>query len=413
MSTAHQDHLLIFEPESRGHPLEWLVHLLRYASGHRLPIAITLAIPRELVDRLDGWGGRMPGLRFQPLSEREERLCMHRNLSVSGMARWWVMRRHMRRAQAGWGLALGIDHLSLPLALGFGFSGGRMAGILFRPSTHYPELFQGEESLGERLRNLRKRILYRLMLVNPALVRVLSLDPYFLRYANGPRSGKLLALPDPAPEPACRRDTNGRSATMLPQGRMVMLLFGVLTERKGLVPLLKALAMLPPEAASGMAVLLAGRVDPPMRETVETLRRQVEAARPELWLRIDDRELPEADLAALVDGADVVLAPYQRFVGSSGVLLWAARAGKPVITQSYGLLGQYVRDYGLGLVCDTIDPGALAACMMLALEQGAAGLADPQGMASFVRERTPENFAATIFAQIAGAAPCAQMQDTD
>src|SRR5689334_10597915 len=118
MSTADPEHLLIFEPESRGHPREWLVHLLRYASGRRLPIEITLAIPRDLARRLGDWDGCMPGrLRFQPLSEREERLCMHRNLSVSGMARWWVMRSHMRRARAGRGLALGIDHLSLPLAL--------------------------------------------------------------------------------------------------------------------------------------------------------------------------------------------------------------------------------------------------------------------------------------------------------
>jgi glycosyltransferase involved in cell wall biosynthesis len=397
MTAADEGHLLIFEPESRGHPREWLVHLLRYASGHGLPVDITLAIPRELVHRLDGWGERMAGrLRFQPLTEREERLYMHANLSVSGMARWWVMRRHMRRAGAGRGLALGMDHLSLPLALGLGFAGGRMEGILFRPSIHYPALFHGRRSTGERLRDFRKRILYRLMLWNPALVRVLSLDPYFLSLPGGVSSRKLLALPDPAPRPP---QVNGHGPPALPRGRTVMLLFGVLTERKGLIPLLNALAMLPAEAASGLAVLLAGRVDPPVRETVEALRRRVEAERPEVWLRIDDREVQDADLAALVGRADVILAPYQRFVGSSGVLLWAAGAGKPVITQAYGLLGRYVRDYGLGLVCDTTDPRALAASLMLALEQGGAALADPEGMASFVRERSPERFAGMIFAQ--------------
>lgn len=397
MTAADPGHLLIFEPESRGHPREWLAHLLSYALGHGLPMDITLAVPRDLVRRLDGWGDRMGGrLRFQPLTEREERLCMHANLSVSGMARWWVMRRHMRRAGAGRGLALGMDHLSLPLALGLGFAGARMEGILFRPSIHYPALFHGRQSAGERLRDFRKRILYRLMLRNPALVRVLSLDPYFVGLPGGVSSRKLLALPDPAPRPP---QMNGHGAPGLPRDRTVMLLFGVLTERKGLIPLLTALALLPAETAANLAVLLSGRVDPALRGTVAALRRRVEAARPEIWLRIDDREVPDADLAALVARADVILAPYQRFVGSSGVLLWAAGAGKPVITQAYGLLGRYVRDYGLGLVCDTTDPRALAASLMLALEQGGAALADPDGMASFVRERSPERFAGTIFAQ--------------
>jgi hypothetical protein len=195
--------LLIFEPASRGHPREWLVHLLRYAANQRLPVQITLAVPAELAARLKEWECRLPPgrLQFQALSERERRLCMHRNLSVSGMARWWTMRRHMRRARATRGLALGIDHLSLPLALGLGFSGAKVTGILFRPSTHYPHLFHEKQRLSECVRNLRKQMLYRLMLINPALAEVLSLDPYFLHHTGGVSSPKLRALPDPVPQP--------------------------------------------------------------------------------------------------------------------------------------------------------------------------------------------------------------------
>ena len=58
--------------------------------------------------------------------------------------------------------------------------------------------------------------------------------------------------------------------------------------------------------------------------------------------------------------SDVVLAPYQRFVGSSGVLMWAARAGRPVLAQEFGLVGRLTRDHRLGAVADSSDPAHLA-----------------------------------------------------
>ena len=78
------------------------------------------------------------------------------------------------------------------------------------------------------------------------------------------------------------------------------------------------------------------------------------------------RWLGDGEIAGLVRWSDVVLAPYQRFVGSSGVLLWAAAAGRPVITQDRGLLGELTRRHGLGTAVDTTDPAALAAAVAAA-----------------------------------------------
>lgn len=293
---------------------------------------------------------------------------------------------------------MAIDLLSLPLALGFGLGGARISGILFRPSVHYSALGPYAPTRSERLRDWRKGVLYRRMLRNPALARVLSLDPFFAAYARDhyPKGEKVQALPDPALLPAeptsAARDVQG----FVPDGRIGFLLFGYLAERKGPLVVLDALNRLPRSIASQVAVLFAGRIDPVLRERIGQLRAELAAGRPELWLRIEDRRLNERELAALVRRSDVVLAPYQRFVGSSGVLLWAARAGRPVLAQEYGLVGRMTRDHGLGLTVDSSDPGELARKIVHMVEQGPANFLDRPTAQRLVNTQTPQRFAALV-----------------
>jgi glycosyltransferase involved in cell wall biosynthesis len=324
-------------------------------------------------------------------------MCTHRRLAVSGVARWWVMRRHLRRSGARRGFFLSIDHLSLPLAFGLGVGGARLSGILFRPSVHYGVLGSYLPTRAERLRDLRKALLYRLMLRNAAVETVLSLDPYFPGYAMSHYAGgeKVQALPDPAhaaSDPVATEEFAG----YVPPGRIGLLLFGHLTRRKGLLELLTALRRLEPRTAGRLAVVLAGRVDPDIRDELEARRRMLINAQPTLRLQIADRRLDSAEIDSLIGRSSVVLAPYQRFVGSSGVLLWAARAGRPVLTQDFGLIGRLTRDYGLGLAIDCSDPACLAFAIECIVENGARTLFDPAGARRFVASRTPARFAAMV-----------------
>jgi hypothetical protein len=150
--------------------------------------------------------------------------------------------------------------------------------------------------------------------------------------------------------------------------------------------------------ARRVAVRFAGRVDPQIRDAIETRRELLTRERPEAWLQIDDRRLGEAELDALVCESAVVLAPYQRFVGSSGVLLWAARAGRPVLAQAFGLVGRLTRDHHLGLVADSSDASSLAAQIVRMVEDGPQSFIDPSSAASFVASRTPQLFASKVMA---------------
>jgi glycosyltransferase involved in cell wall biosynthesis len=145
-----------------------------------------------------------------------------------------------------------------------------------------------------------------------------------------------------------------------------------------------------------MDVTIAGRVDPALRAGVSDHVRRIRDNQPALNLVLHDRWIAAPELEAMVGASDVVLAPYQRFVGSSGVLLWAARAGLPILTQDFGLLGRLVRDHGLGLVADTMRPESLAAVIARMVTGGPRRFIDLQSARSFAARRTPHDFASAV-----------------
>lgn len=397
-------HLLIFEPDVDGHQREWLQHLIRFAAtmGERYVVwfVVDPRLYRDLAKQVaDALQSHVKLLSLHPL---EKRLCSHRSLAVSGFARWWTMRRYLRQTGAEAGHFLSLDLLSLPLALGLSMNGCRLCGILFRPSVHYSALGPYRPTLREWIRDFRKVILYRLMLLNRALRVVLTLDSYFANYAAHRYRGgwKVCALPDPAHPPVNGMPEDSRLAELLPANRICFVLFGFLTERKGVLALLEAARLLPSEIAGRVAILLAGKVDREIGEMVTELRRRLAVERPELWLHLENRWLTSGEIDALIRRTDAVLAPYQRFVGSSGVLLWAARANKPVLTQNYGLLGRLVQDHGLGLAVDATDCNVLAESIERMARQGPETFINRRSAQNFVAERMPQHFAAMVFASL-------------
>jgi len=391
--------MVILEPDVEGHPQEWLQHLMEFIAGRDVGAPVWLVTPEKLCRAL---AKAMPSsaigrVRLVTLSMSEHRLCTHPRLWVSAFARLATMRRHLRRTGARSGFFLSLDLLSLPLALGLGVGGKSISGILFRPSVHYAAFGSYRPSITEKLRDLRKDIFYRLMLRNSALATVLSLDPFFpahaaARYAHGT---KVQSLSDPA-HPPSGSDAHPSPPDFTPPGKVGFLLFGYLTERKGPLALLEALALLEPHIAARVAVLFAGRVDPALREALALRHRALLARHPEIWLRIEDRRLDAPELGALIRRSDVVLAPYQRFVGSSGVLLWAAREGRPVLAQEYGLVGRLTREHHLGHVVDSGSPSSLAVEITRMVDQGPESFIDKHAAQAYAAAHSPHDFASAV-----------------
>lgn len=404
--------VLVFEPEHGGHHPAY-VHMLaiwltRRAHNLRVSFAVTddLRERLRLEDRFEF--GESPLIDVRPIAAAAARTCYQGPLSQRSLARMRLINALVRDTGAGHVVSTYLDSLQLSLALGLRPPlGATISGILFRPSVHSIYSQQNGVNFRERVRDKRKLIMYRLMLRNPSLTRVMSLDPYFVPYASSTfrTSARIVAIPDPVVEsPAVAEfaDVGADLRKCISEERATFTLFGSLTERKGVLQVLDALHRLPAKTRAKVRVVLAGRIDPAIATQVHDIARSLQniSANAE-YLRIVDRLLTTAELSWLVRESSVILAPYQRFVGSSGVLAWAAAHRRPVIAQEYGLVGALVRDHRLGLAINTSDPNRIAAAVMqLADARSREMIAADARCSEFLCGRTADDFATAVFAGI-------------
>ncbi len=110
--------------------------------------------------------------------------------------------------------------------------------------------------------------------------------------------------------------------------------------------------------------------------------------------------LSEDELVREVNACDVVLAPYPDHVGVSGVLLWAAAAGKPIITQKTGWIGHVVRKEQLGFVCQSCSCIELADTMMYASDRAILGYFEASRLKLFSSGHSLDEFYEAIVAKL-------------
>jgi glycosyltransferase involved in cell wall biosynthesis len=291
-----------------------------------------------------------------------------------------------------------LDHAQLALASGLRFPFPvRISGILFHPTLHY----RSHESFSPRsyLQGLRKRLILRAIARNPHLDTVFTLDSTAVPSL---RSIGLdaVALPDPVVQDHLggRTPRQMREHFAMEPGRRVLLLFGSLTARKGVLQTLEALTLLETAEARRIALLMAGPLESAMRPSVEAL---VAKARSRgIQVIQHDAYIQNEAVQSFVEAADLVLAPYQRHFGSSAVLIRAALAGRPVLSQEFGLMGANVRAHGLGQAVDTARPPAIASAVSGFLKDPALGF-DTEVARKYAHANTPELFCRTIINRLA------------
>jgi glycosyltransferase involved in cell wall biosynthesis len=175
---------------------------------------------------------------------------------------------------------------------------------------------------------------------------------------------------------------SGRSAQGSPVERAgdrpVILTWGLLGLGKGIEWGIEALSRLK-DLVPRPVYVIAGQTHPRVIEREgERYRRQLRSAAEKLGVGddvvFDDRYLDARDLHHLIRGADVVLLPYDSVEQvTSGVLIEAVAAGRPVVSSSFPHAVELLSD-GAGLLVERQNPGEIAAAVRRVLTE--PGLAE-------------------------------------
>jgi glycosyltransferase involved in cell wall biosynthesis len=393
-------HILVFNDSTmQGHNNEHIQHLVNYWCESDFQGKLDIAVvPRFLNSRSQlAEAIRAGAKKGVGVAALDERAGLNHGQFLGFLTTGRLLRACVERVRPDKCLLTALDGMRLPLALGlrFDFPVG-FGAIYFRPTFHYRQCGFTIDNR-DWFRALHQKGILALAARNRHLQTIFCLDPYSVPAVKKLARGiRVLPLADPVDIPAAQFDVAAvRKSLGIQDERLLLLLFGVLTARKGTYQLLEALNLLSEPDSRKLCVVLAGKIAQGEDTLIGSKIAEIAASRP-IQIIVRNEHVPESQLDRLFAAADLVLAPYQRHVGNSGVLVRAAAAGVPILTQDYGLLGELVRRWRLGFAVDTSRPAEIAAAIRRMVAAGSHVSFDPAQAQSFASANASRRFASTI-----------------
>jgi glycosyltransferase involved in cell wall biosynthesis len=343
-------------------------------------------------------------VKFVSMTTEEQRwLGSARPSLVKAFVQYQLILRYARKLGATQGLLMHFDSCQIPLVLGLPLP-CPFYGVYFTPTLHYSQFSNYFPTEKERRQHLRERIFLSRLFTHRQFKKLFCLDPNAVNFINQQFRGssKVVYMPDPVEKipPAESAVDELKIKLGIEPDRKVLLAFGTLADgRKGTRQFLEALNLLKPELCQKICVLLVGE---PFAQGQATL---------ELWLAPVRQTLPvqvvtqfgyivESEVPPYFQLSDIVMAPYQKHPGMSGIVLQAAAARKPILSSNYGLMGELIKQYGLGVAVDTIDIGEIARGLTRLLSEPLTDLCSFEGMNALTELNSPQKFASAIFQNI-------------
>lgn len=408
--------LALFEFGSWGHIPNYLRLIFEYWNRHEELGILHAVLGGELVNNHPAIFeslniGANERIRISQITSEEEKVVrrfnvMERdpNLATSEMSNkylfmWSLIQSHLAKIEPHHALFLTLDEFMLPLCAGLR-SATDFSGIFFRPFFQYQDAWaEATPSVGH-LRALPGRLLLNRFLRHPQLRYTFCIDATVAKSIGDKVTCQLVYLPDPVRIPA--KDVTPeeirelRRQLGIPGDKRVFLFFGDITERKGLWNLFDAIPKLSDRDCARMCVAIVGKAGAGTETRLSREIQELSARSPISFIRRPEF-VSEDELNRWIAAADVILAPYNKHVGMSGVLLLAAAHARPVISQEYGLMGDLTRVHGLGQTCNPADPTSLAEILKKFLDNVPGSHWDKQRSTQFAQSYSHEKFAETLF----------------
>jgi glycosyltransferase involved in cell wall biosynthesis len=165
--------------------------------------------------------------------------------------------------------------------------------------------------------------------------------------------------------------------------------------RKGPIQLLDAALSLPVAKQKKLCLLLVGKIDPSIEHEVLARVNQLrDDGNAQVIVR--NEYVPDTFVQHYYEVADVALTTYQQHKGMSSALMRAALAKVPVLSSSYGLMGELVRRHRMGSTVDTASPDAFTSGLADAIAGESAIAFNVQSSLDFANQHSPESLGAAL-----------------
>lgn len=405
-----EKNLLIFELAYGGHFASYIRYLAQYWYREELSGTLNFVISPNFVAQhpdVVAIAKKATNIHFTAINPSEAAKLVPRNNSLNRAIRsfqeWQLLRKYAKQLQADSCLLLYFDSFQAAVASGLKLPCS-FSGIYFRPTFHYSSFADYSPTRKEQIQHFReKSIILPRVMKHPQLSNLFCLDPFVVKHLERFKSlASITPLADPVPiqEIADEKIARFREGLGVEGDRKIFLFFGALyNRRKGIDKVLAAISQLSPDLCQKICLLLVGQIyleDNPM------LKQQMTEVVQKFPIQVIMRDefVPEEDVQLYYRSADVILAPYQRHVGMSGVLVNAAAAQKPLLCSDYGLMGEITRQWKLGLTVDSNIPEEIARGLREFLEKEPVELSNKNKMKAFAMANSNNNFAKIIFQNV-------------
>lgn len=388
--------LLLFDTTLDGHHTDYLTHLIEYWATQRLQGELCVVTPPGLAAQFSSEITRSSQIEFIELTEAELAQVKEASMVGRSFAAWRIYIKYAEKLRPDHALLMYFDVFQLGLWLGRK-SPCPVSGIYFRPN-----FFQTTDpNWKEKLSLFRKKFILNRALLNPAFATLFCLDKSAVpAIKNIAKQRSVLPLSDPVKQ----YDLIGSQIEAQKQllgiadSRKIFLLFGYLDERKGIEPVLDAIAMLSREDSQQVTLLLAGPIGSEFRTTVEA---RIACLATKAQIICHFKTLRGSEIQTFFAVSDFVLTLYRKHVGMSSVVVRAALSQKPLISSDFGYLGNLVQSQHLGLTLDSESPNAIHEAFRQAL-RGQIDF-DRRAAEKLANENTARAFAEQILAGITAA----------
>lgn len=393
--------ILIVEPNGNGHHMALYVsHVVQRLVDEKCDVSLLttrLAVEHPSFKSLQGYQEKINIYYLPELPLKDGNSAW--KLFLQQTKCWLTLRREFKKIQSQFDFNIiympTVDWLAKAMEVfGSPFSSTSFVALYMSPKHHRKSMGLGPASRHDWL---YKKMFQRLLRI-PTLRSVLVIDEFFQDYCKeqyGLLAQKVEYVPDFGKIRGVGTKEECRAKIGISCKSKLLLVYGSLTKRKGIMQLIEALDR--PDSPKDLKVVLAGRASEDMDSFIASAVMQKMIKEKRIFLRLYFHD--DLDEFCIFKAADYVWLGYtDGFYGSSAVLYQALHAGLAVIAMEQGLIGKIVRKYRLGV---TVNPSRqdsiLQGLNQIVLSQFTHTTDELFLLKEFVNMHTPEVHSTVVF----------------